>query len=221
MKKIVITMALAALVGTSYGQGFVSVAGNQVSQTNTTLITSGWTGGTLGSGVFGSLGNLATGQAYREALLTTTAGSPTLTLFGDATLASDWLYTGQLGQNNTFAGRLSIGSGLLANNAPIGNSQSWLLVAWSTSLGPDWATVETKMAAGNFNNVLGWIGWSGIGVGAAAAASPVLPLVIQGTGGTGIIPAGFSLLQTQVPEPSTIALAGLGGLSLLLFRRRK
>jgi hypothetical protein len=32
---------------------------------------------------------------------------------------------------------------------------------------------------------------------------------------------GMQLIITSVPEPSTLALAGLGGLSLLLFRRRK
>jgi hypothetical protein len=32
---------------------------------------------------------------------------------------------------------------------------------------------------------------------------------------------GIQLSINPVPEPSTLALAGLGGLSLLLFRRRK
>jgi hypothetical protein len=221
MKKIAITMALAALVGTSYGQGFVSVTGTMQSSTNNTIITTAWTGGQLGSGTLGPLGTTTQGQHYDVALLTTTAGGPILTLFGDANLATDWLFTGLQGQNNTFAGRMSIGSGLVANNAPIGNSQNWLLVAWSTSLGTTWATVEPLLAAGSFGGATGWIGWSAIGVGAAAAASPAPPLQVQGISGS-IIPAGFSLLQTPpVPEPSTIALAGLGGLSLLLFRRRK
>ena len=212
-------MALAALVGTSYGQGFVNVAGSMQSSTNTTVITTAWTGGQLNSGTFGALGTTTSGQHYDMALLTTTAGSPTLTLFGDATLAADWLFTGLQGQNNIFAGRMTIGSGLVANNAPIGNSQNWMLVAWSTSLGTTWAAVEPLMAAGNFGAASGFIGWSAIGVGAAGAASPALPLEVQFTSGS-IIPAGFTLL-TVVPEPSTIALAGLGGLSLLLFRRRK
>jgi hypothetical protein len=47
----------------------------------------------------------------------------------------------------------------------------------------------------------------------------------QATGGGAVLPVnttGFSGLQLlPVPEPSTIALAGLGAASLLLFRRRK
>jgi hypothetical protein len=219
MKKIAITMALAALVGTSYGQGYVTVAGTMQSSTNNTAITTAWTGGQLNTGVYGALGTTTSGQHYDMALLTTTAGSPTLTLFGDATLAADWLYTGLQGANNTFAGRMTIGSGLVANNAPISNSQNWLLVAWSTSLGTTWATVEPLLAAGSFGAANGFIGWSAIGVGASGSAPPAISLTVQGTSGS-IIPAGFSLLAV-VPEPSTIALAGLGGLSLLLFRRRK
>jgi hypothetical protein len=219
MKKIAITMALAALVGTSYGQGYVSITGTMQSSTNNTAITSAWTGGQLNSGVLGPLGTTTQGQHYDMALLTTTAGTPVLTLFGDATLAADWLYTGLQGQNNTFVGRMTIGSGLVANNAPVANSQNWLLVAWSTSLGTTWATVEPLLAAGSFGAANGFIGWSAIGVGASSAAAPAIPLQVQGITGS-IIPAGFTLL-TVVPEPSTIALAGLGGLSLLLFRRRK
>jgi len=33
--------------------------------------------------------------------------------------------------------------------------------------------------------------------------------------------SAYNLVMTPVPEPATMALAGLGGLSLLLFRRRK
>ena len=220
MKKIVITMALTALVGTSYGQGFVTVAGTMQSSTNNTSITSAWTGGTLAGG--GALGNVASGQSYRMALLSSTAGSPVLNLYGDATLGTDWLYTGLLGANNTFAGRMTIGSGLAtaAGTGTIGVSQNWLLVAWSTSLGTTWAGVASQLAAGDFNNVAGFIGWSAVGVGAASAAAPAPALSVQFTSGS-IIPAGFSLLATPVPEPSTMALAGLAGLSLLLFRRRK
>jgi hypothetical protein len=40
----------------------------------------------------------------------------------------------------------------------------------------------------------------------------------SGSGITG----GITLMSTTtIPEPSTLALAGLGSLSLLLFRRRK
>jgi hypothetical protein len=51
------------------------------------------------------------------------------------------------------------------------------------------------------------------GTGASGNAFPPFPLF----GGTGIT-QGFTL---GIPEPSSIALAGLGAATLLLFRRRK
>jgi hypothetical protein len=224
MKKIVITMALAALVSTTYGQGFVSVAGNQSDHTNLTVITTGWAGGFLASGTEGALGNLASGQSYHLALLSTTASSPVTTLFGDASLATDWSYTGLLGGNGTFAGRLNIGAGLqtTGTTGPIGVSVNWVLVGWSSNLGTSWALVEAQLAGGAFTNTTpGFLGWTVTGAGAAAGAAPALPTVIQGAGG--VIPnTAFTLLTTPiVPEPATLALVGLGGLALLAFRRRQ
>jgi hypothetical protein len=52
------------------------------------------------------------------------------------------------------------------------------------------------------------------GSGAASAAGQP----ISNPAGSPMI---LNLIPTTVPEPTTIALAGLGGLSLMLFRRRK
>jgi len=220
-KTLLTTLAIIGAVASSFAQGYVTVAGTAQNQTNNTVITSAWTGGLAAGG--GVLGATTTGQSYKMALLTSTAGSPTLALFGSGSaLTTTWLDTGLLGQNNTFAGRLTIGSALQAANAPVGQSQTWLLVAWSSNLGANWAAVAPLLAAGDFGGTAGFIGWSATGVGAAAAAPPAASFVIQGTGG--VIPNAFSLLATPttpVPEPSTLVLAGLGGLSLLAFRRKK
>jgi len=218
MKKIICTLAVLGAVASSFAQGYVTVAGTTQNFTNNTLITASWTGGSAASGN-GVLGATTTGQSYKMALLTSTAANPILTLFGGgAAVTTDWLNTGLLGGNNTFAGRLTIGAGLLAANAPIGNVQKWILVAWSAGLGADWNAVSTQLTSGSFANA-GFIGWSTVGTGAAAAAAPTTPLIIQGTGG--IIPGAMSLYAVPVPEPSTLALAGLGGLALLALRRRK
>ncbi len=220
MKILTIILTLG-FVGLSYGQGYVNVNGTQQNYTNATLLTTSWTGGTntTGNGVLPSTGQ---GGSFKLALISTTSGTPITSLFGDASLNTDWQWTGLLGANNTFAGRLVIGAGLQApSNAPVGVSVSWMLVGWSTSLGADWATVSAQLIAGNFGANTGFIGWSLIGAGAAGAAPPATALVITGSPSP-IIPVGFSLQQVApVPEPSTMALAALGGAALLLFRRRK
>ena len=226
MKKVVLMLVLGGLISSTYGQGFVTVAGTEQNQTNTTALTTSWTGGLQqSSGTFGNLATTGSGGAFSVELLTTTAGSPVTALFGDATLATDWLDTGLLGHNGSFAGRLNIGSGLSASNAPAGNVQNWILVAWSTSLG-SWSQIETALQTDSTSGLTGsgFIGWSLTGNGAAAAGTPATPFIIQGTG-TQAIPGAFTLLGVSsvapVPEPSTLALAAMGGASLLLFRRRK
>jgi hypothetical protein len=60
------------------------------------------------------------------------------------------------------------------------------------------------------------LGWSIIGTG-TGQPNTTPEALFSGTG----ITQGFTLFAVPVPEPATMALAGLGGLSLLLFRRRK
>lgn len=219
MKKIALTIAMVGFIATSYGQGYVTVAGTYQNFIDPTVLTTAWAGGNTGGGV--AIGNIASGQSYNVALLTSTSASPLTTLFGSgAALASTWQDTGLLGHNTTFAGRLSIGTGIVANNAPIGAVQSWILVAWSANLGSTWTSVQSSLASGNFSQA-GYLGWSIVGSGASAAAPPTPALTIQGASGS-IIPQGLTMLSTvPVPEPGTMALAALSGASLLLFRRRK
>lgn len=221
MKKTLILLGLVGAIGVSYGQGYVTVAGTYSNQTNNTPLTSSWTGGLLAGG--GAIGNVASGQSYTVALLTSAYSGTTnpLALFGTSALSS-WVNSGPQGANTTFAGRLSIGTDYATTSgAPVGQNNQWILVAWTTSLG-SWATVSADLISGLFASS-GYVGWSAVGIGAAGDSPANLgsPLIIQGASGS-IIPSGMSLLAVSpVPEPSTMALAGLGGAALLLFRRRK
>jgi hypothetical protein len=65
------------------------------------------------------------------------------------------------------------------------------------------------------SGVNGFVGVSAVGTG-VGATSPVQLLF-----GVGEINSLINLYLVPVPEPATFALIGLGGLSLLLFRRRQ
>jgi hypothetical protein len=88
-------------------------------------------------------------------------------------------------------------------------------------LGSDYATVLAEYQSGQWVGS-GYFGYSAAGSvtsgGVGTPPSNGNPLF----GGTGI--SGFDLYAvggTVVPEPTTIALIGLGGLGLAMIRRRK
>jgi hypothetical protein len=92
-----------------------------------------------------------------------------------------------------------------------GTTYSMYEVGWYTGPSGEWQTINQAAAADT------WVGWSQV---FSYTAAPT------GTGGPFPAPfrsilVGNFLVGGEVPEPSTMALAGLGSLSFLLFRRRK
>jgi hypothetical protein len=67
-------------------------------------------------------------------------------------------------------------------------------------------------------NGIGYFGISNVGTGVGRSLDDGPEALFSASGGGISTPMTLYLV---VPEPSTIALAGLGGLSFLLFRRRK
>jgi hypothetical protein len=108
-----------------------------------------------------------------------------------------------------------------------GTTDSIVMVGWSANLGTTWGVVsnllatQTSFADGSF------FGVSKTGYIAPNAANPGVTVFTTSAQSYGLPING---LNTQlyalptgviVPEPTTLALAGLGGLSLLLFRRSR
>jgi len=212
MKKTLTICAAAALSLSAFGQGNISindtvgvkisVNGVQMAQTP----ASGW--------IF-------------DLLVYNGVGAPTVNSATDLTGAS-WLDSGVYGSNGTSGPRAGTVLGSTSTSTSAGNwntpgtSAYFVVVGWSaTEAGNAWATIKA--------NILGTTGWadtSAAGVfgystliGNIASATP--PANGTSAWGTGGVTTGFNLAGVApAPEPGTMALAALGGASLLLFRRR-
>jgi hypothetical protein len=118
-----------------------------------------------------------------------------------------------MGTNQAVAGRFFGGSSIAVAGWAAGAARDFKVAGWSSSLGtafnPAWLTT---LPTG--------FGLSALGTGQAggSTATGTLPNLNIFGGATGIQNGFF--LQT-VPEPSSMALAGLGAAALLIFRRRK
>ena len=122
--------------------------------------------------------------------------------------------TGAAGRMNTLLGANSDAvAGLGA-----GSSAQFVVVGWSSTIGTTWSAVEGYLTSGT--TVAGaYLGESVVGNPVVSGDNDLdgAPTVIAAT----VTPAFTLGLLNPIPEPSTMVLAGLGGLSLLLFRRRQ
>jgi len=223
--------------------------GTFTAQTNT--ITSSFVdGGAAVTGGSQTSGNAAsaTGGYYYELLYSTTAfnGSAiaqpnsTAALFGGTwqdvglTMTNQSGSTGRLQPLGGAQAQAATPAGMGPGGIGTGQTNYIELVGWSANLGSSWSVVSNELATGS---------WATINAGALAnggaffGESQTGYLVANTTGNQGAAvffgatdANGLPLsgtsnplfeLVTTVPEPGTMALAGLGGLSLLLFRRRK
>jgi len=104
-----------------------------------------------------------------------------------------------------------------------GTSANFVVVGWSANIGTSWGAFQSWWNNGSPTDTsrgpVGWAGHSFVAEGVQLGGGLIPPGTIFGAG-TGQVP-GFMLGAINVPEPSTIALAGLGAAALVIFRRRK
>jgi len=195
MKKLAAILCLTAMATGAFAQGVVIFNNNPA-----TLVSSGASAQTA-TAISGTAGS------YYFGLLTSPTGG-----------AGTWTFANLYATNSAAAAGRFIGGTVPVSGWAPGTTQSYQVAGWSSTLGatfnPSW--LVTQPANGFFGTSAIASGVAG-GTTAGGQSFPTLPLF----GGTGI-GTGFALTGASVvPEPSSMALAGLGAAALLIFRRRK
>lgn len=225
MKKILLT-----LIGVVAGAALVHAQGNismtllsAAISTNSTFYATGYP--TTAGGVTGHIGG---GNGFYFALLAATSTSA-----GDAGNPNgpDWAALSPV-QNisGTASNAIAVGvngggvsgpggSSGFSSSLTAGTTYDMMVVGWSANLGTTWAAVSALFAE-NF------VGYSGGGFAGYSNVGQITPTTAPATaasvfGGAGAQNGQTILYALPVPEPTTIALAGLGGLAALALRRRK
>ena len=166
-------------------------------------------------------------SAYYYTLLVAAYGSgapadnPTAAGWSQAIVANSGAHLGALllGNNSITAGSLS---GQMASSytdlsgTTAATDEYVMLVGWSSNEGNTWSSVYNELT-GSGLTAGGYFGYSQVGTVLLGLTGGPGPSMYTSPG----IITGITMQPTGVPEPSTLALAGLGSLSLLLFRRRK
>jgi hypothetical protein len=224
MKKLLTILALASAAT------FVHAQGTIISQNGSALYAVSTNAALIG-GTIGPTAKTALGFDY--AVLIATYGGPAPT---NNPLDAAWSGAVLTGVNFVAAlGGIAGQGGALGAVAPgwgaptagqytDATEKYFMIVGWSSNLGTTWATVSANLASNWATSWAGnaFFGTSAIGFGYSGGGPLGLPapsLFTTSAGMPGGLTSGFSLMA--VPEPTTMALAGLAGLSLLLFRRRK
>jgi hypothetical protein len=218
MKKLIL-MALGLVAGATFvhAQGYMAINGSAADVT----ISSNSYSATASGGIIGKAPSGA--AAFDYAIFVSS------TPITDGATDAGWTQVGLVATPTV--GLIAGGSGLSAGDILYsGGSQFQSSIApgtyyveiagWSSGLGSSWATVSGELAD-SFQGESGFYfgeAYSGSANFTTAVAAPGNNVI----GADGIANGGLVLFSTTpVPEPATLALAGLGGLSMLFLRRRK
>lgn len=241
MKKIISTsFALAAGIVLVHAQGTISLQ-----EDLGTVITNGTS---IGEGTGNAY--LGTGSYYYDVLDMSAAAWAGLSsqqragadnLLANPTDVAFWTDSGVTGVN---AGSLTAG-GIKGLGGAVGSTAAnwaaptsvpyssasgydyYIVVGWSADMGTGWATLSSEMSNGALPSG-GWFGetvvmynYAGGGSVDLYAPNVFAPSSFTGLSGSGYDGSNPALTLLPVPEPTTLALAGLGGVSMLFLRRRK
>lgn len=196
MKKLAAMLCMSVMATGAFAQGLINFANNPA-----TLISTQPAG-------------------QQAAAMTGAAGSYLFGLLISSSQTGPFTFAGVYGTNlvNSTGGRLSGGNGIAVNGWAPGVTMFYEMVGWASSAGVTYNNAWVKADGTVGARPTDFFGISAIGSGAAGGGPNSLPTLQLFQGASGI-PSGFTL--TPVPEPTSMALAGLGAAALLIFRRRK
>ncbi len=210
MKKILLTSLLAVVTFASFGQGAINVGngigatrfpiyGPQVADPSTQVVGNGALSAPTGSTVF--TGGLLSGTRYAIEFW---AGPASATDFGQLTLITTTTFR-TAATATALPNGITLTSTVAVPGVAAGLSAKLGVRVWDTQSGSSYANASVRGAGALFTSApLG-------GVDAGGG------LVLN----TNWVGQSFSLTSAVVPEPTSMALAGIGAASLLIFRRRK
>jgi len=230
MKKIITAVAVCGMYATVFAQGVVSI--NDTANFKITV-----NNGTSSA----NMGTVANTYIF-DVLEWNVAGTPTAITGASSLTSANWIDTGVYGSNATGGSRSGSVLGATGSSTSAGfwgqtTASSavgayYVIVGWSaTEAGQSWSTIVSAIngtTAWADSSSTGSFGWSIInGNGTGGVLNPATTGSAAGTAlfasAANAVNAGFVLANSNVqaaPEPGTMALAALGGASLLLFRRR-
>lgn len=202
MKKILTLAALVAATSLSFAQGTVNFANSAA-----TLI---------------SAGGVATPAVAGQFIYAVFVADPaTVGAAGTTVPITDGAFqvAGGYNTNSAILGRMTTRNNLVVGGTA-GSSADFIVRGWSVNAGTTWAAALAFWNNGNPSETM-YLGQSTVGnnilLGNGGAISST---TLFGVGATQV--SAFNMLQyNPVPEPTSMALAGLGAASLLIFRRRK
>lgn len=223
MKKTIIALTLVAAAAlSSQAQGLVLfTSGTQNSVTNNVNPALG----AIASGRIQGAGNFYFALFYSASATTVAGNSAAFSGTNGVYAWSDpsWTAVSGLAANSATAGRFlplspnADGSTTIPTVAG-GTTAQFLVVGWSANLGSTLLDARNAFTAGQ---TAGFIGQSVISGPISLGNGGSLPTPAL-FGGVAPSIQGFTLGSiVAVPEPGTLALAALGGASLLMFRRKK
>lgn len=237
MKRLILTaLALVAGIALAQAQGTITIASTAPTVYTNDFTHSGPATGASGTFIFEVLD--MTQGAWGG--LTSVQQAEAYDLFDYSQAVTLWTDSSVSGINSTLhaGGINSSGNATAANWAAPTSSAGYstapsydfyTIVGWSANLG-NWSTVSAGLANGTLLDTQETIAfgqtmqvaynYAGGGPGALPSADlfGISPTGLPGSGG---LPTIDALTLIVVPEPATLALVGLGGLSMLFRRRRK